>query len=430
MRWSIANLTAIVLTAACGFARDPTSASIRPQSSDEIVLTITVRDTVPADALSVTAFTVYIDDQPSHEVLVVPGSGLASYETLIGPLSAADHTVVVKPSSRWSPNPEVRVTGTNARTITSADPAYDTLRFAPALALRSDTVGTANDLPMLLYVEERNDAARVLRYTTVFTNEDGGTETAALFARWGRGCDIEETYEIRLDPSGQTIAETFQGPQHETMSFNGIRMRDHPTLTVATRNNMFMDNRIAGVMVRPVPIVIQSGIATRESVLDDRPWLQRLTARELAAEQKPFDPRDFVYLEADVRVGESAAAAAWVQQADGTRVSSDRGDERLRVTRDGWVRVAVPLARDISVTAAGWSCLPRKDRTGPCQIQPGRVFKLSDDFEVQSILIEPPRTTSNLFEPPRTRLRSRALDGQPGADIRRVGVGVQALATR
>jgi hypothetical protein len=295
-------------------------------------------------------------------------------------------------------------------------------------------------LPMLMYVETRlaggqtgparQERQRSFRYTTIFTNEDGGTDTLALFARWGRACDIEETYEARLGEDGRAIRQTFQGPEHKITPFNGSRIGAHPVLTVATKNNMFVDGGAAGVTIRPVPIVVPPDFTTRESVLDDRPWLQRLTARELAAEQKPFDPRDFVYLEADVRVGESAAAAAWVQQADGTRVSSDRGDERLRVTRDGWVRVAVPLARDISVTAAGWSCLPRKDRTGPCQIQPGRVFKLSDDFEVQSILIEPPRTTSNLFEPPRTRLRSRALDGQPGADIRRVGVGVQALATR
>jgi hypothetical protein len=89
-----------------------------------------------------------------------------------------------------------------------------------------------------------------------------------------------------------------------------------------------------------------------------------------------------------VRVGESAAAAAWVEQGDGTRVSSDRGDERLTVTRDGWVRVAVPLARSAPVTAAGWSCLPRKGQTGPCQIQPGRILKLSNDFQVQKIPVE------------------------------------------
>jgi hypothetical protein len=393
MKRAVIVVAAIV--AGCG---DPARVSIAPQSSDEIVLTIEVRDEAPSEALSVAAFTVFVDGGPSHEVLVVPGSGLPSYETLVGPLSRGEHSVEVRPSSHWPAHPGLRVIGTTARTITAADPSYDLLRFAPAIALRPDTVGTANDLPMLMYGEDAHDAGRVLRYTTIFTNEDGGTETAALFARWGRACDIELAYELRLDPSGQTIAETFQGPDHETMSFNGVRVRDHPILAVATRNNMFMDNRLMGVLVRPVPVAFRSGAATRESVLDDRPWLQRLTARELAAEKKPFDPRDFVYLEANVQVGESAATAAWVEQADGTRVSSDRGDERLRVTRDGWVRVAVPLARGASVTAAGWSCLPRKDKAGPCQIQPGRVFKLSEQFEVRTLNVQVGRLGSNRFE--------------------------------
>jgi hypothetical protein len=105
-------------------------------------------------------------------------------------------------------------------------------------------------------------------------------------------------------------------------------------------------------------------------------------------------------------LGDDDAAAAWVEEPGGERVSSDRGDERLRVTRDGWVRVAVPLARDGSVEAAGWSCLPRKGRRGlgapkprsgeggPCRIEPGRIFRLSEDFEV----LEWVRIGSNRFE--------------------------------
>ena len=267
--------------------------------------------------------------------------------------------------------------------------------------LRSDTVGTSNDLPVSDVRGGPTRRDRALRYTTVFTNEDGGTETAALFARWGRACDIEETYVVRLDGAGQAIAETFQGPEHEITPFNGTRIGAHPVLTrrhpkqhvpwTAARQASPSD---------PCRSSIQPDAGTRESILDDRPWLQRLTARELAVEKKPFDPRDFVYLEAKVQLGDDAAAAAWVEQPGGERVSSDRGDERFRVTRDGWVRVAVPLARDGSVTAAGWSCLPRKGRSGlaapkprgaergPCQIQPGRIFRLSNDFEAKGIRVD------------------------------------------
>lgn len=370
--------------------------SVRPEATDEIVLTIEVSDQTPADAISVSAFAIHVDGRPAHEVLIVPGSGRTSYETLIGPLSRTEHTVEAKPSPAWPSHPTLRLTGMSVRTITAGDSDYDALRLAPALVLRPDTVGTSNDVPALMYVETVRAGGgtgnspprqRALRYTTIFTNEDGGTETAALFARWGRACDIEETYVARLDDDDQPITQTFQGPDHKIMTFDGTRIGAHPVLSVATRNNMFLDRGAAGIMIRPVPLVIGPEATTRESVLDDRPWLQRLTARELAAEKKSFDPRDFVYLEAMVQVGRDAATAAWVETADGQRVSSDRGDGRLTVTRDGSVRVAVPLARGSSVAAAGWSCLPREGRTGPCRITPGRIFGLSDDFQVREIAI-------------------------------------------
>jgi hypothetical protein len=391
---TIRLLAAIIVATGCG---DPARVSVRPQATDELLLTIEVRDDAPADAVTVSAFAVHVDGTPSHEVLIVPGSGRTRYDTLIGPLSSAEHTVELKPSSAWPQHPAVRVTGTTMRTVTPGDPEYKRLRLAPAIVLRSDTTGTSNDMPVLLYVEDSGDA---LKYTTVFTNEDGGTETAALFARWGRACDIEETYVVQLDAAGRAIAETFQGPEHKITPFNGTRIGAHPVLTVATRNNMFLESGAAGVTIRPVPVVVEPNARTRESILDDRPWLQRLTSRELAVEKKPFDPRDFVYLEAKVQLGDDAAAAAWVEQPGGERISSDRGDERLRVTRDGWVRVAVPLVRDGSVTDAGWSCLPRKGRSGlaapkprggeggPCQIQPGRIFRLSNDFEAQGIRVD------------------------------------------
>jgi hypothetical protein len=380
VRVAPAFLAALVSAAAC---RDSAKVSVRPQSTDEILLTIDVRDDATSDASpAVTAFAVHVDARPTQEVLIVPGSGRTSYDALIGPLSGTEHRVEVKPSTYWPSHPQVNVSRVTVRPVTTADPQYDIFRLAPALILRSDTVGTSNDLPMLMYVEDRRDPGRVLHYTTIFTNEDGGTETPALFARWGRACDIEETYVARLTGARRPTEATFQGPEHEIRPFNGAHIGDHPVLTVATRNNMFLDDRAAGVTIRPVPIVVQPDTRTRESILDERPWLQRLTARELAAEQKPFDPREFVYLDAQLQLRD-AAAAAWIEQPDGGRVTSDRGDDRLRVTRDGWVRVAVPVPRGVPVTAAGWNCLPVKGRIGPCHIEPAGIFRLSEEFRVE-----------------------------------------------
>ena len=47
-----------------------------------------------------------------------------------------------------------------------------------------------------MYAEDtRVDGTGVLRYSVIFSNEDGGTATPALLARWGRTTDIEMAYE-------------------------------------------------------------------------------------------------------------------------------------------------------------------------------------------------------------------------------------------
>jgi hypothetical protein len=389
-------LLAAIAVGAAG-CRDAGRVSISAEHGHELVLTVSVRDEAAAGSRAVTAFTVHVDGTATHDVLVIPGSGQGSYETLVGPLVAGLHTVEVKPSAHWPPHAGVRMIGLRARSVSPTEPDFDLLRMAPAIVLRPDTVGTSNDLPVLMYVEARRpgggtghsirnqqDVGRELRYTTIFTNEDGGTETPALFARWGRACDIEETYAARIDGGGRVIEETYQGRDHKILPFKGSRFGDHPVLAVATRNNMFVDTAEAGVTIRPVPIAVEPGAGTREAVLDDRPWLQQLTALELAAEKKPFDPRDFVYLEARLELRD-AAAVAWIEQPDGRRVRSDREDDRLSVTRNGWVRVAVPLARDLGVGSAGWFCVSRNGLIGACRIEPGRIFRLAEDFRIEPL---------------------------------------------
>jgi hypothetical protein len=371
----------------------PDRISIEAGAREEIVLSVSIEDAAPPDAEpAVTALTVEVDGRSAHDVLIAPGSGQARYETLVGPLAAGRHTIAVRPSMRWPSHAALRVAGLSARTVTAGSPDYNRLRLAPVIVLRPDTVGLLNDLPMILYVEDRGSGgAGRLGYTVVFTNEDGGTETRALFARWGRACDIELIYEARLDPAGGVTADTYQGPDHKVLPFSGRRIGDHPVLIVATRNNMVTDvsapqpaNDSAAVTVRPVPLVVEPGTATREAVLDARPWLHRLTFRELRAEGKRFDPRDYVYLEARLQLID-AAVSAWVTLSNGQTASSDLGEPKLRVERDGWVRVAVPAPRDTDVTAAGWSCFDRARPRKLCLVAPAKIFRLSDDFSVQPV---------------------------------------------
>ena len=54
----------------------------------------------------------------------------------------------------------------------------------------------------------------LLQYTAIFSNEDGGTSTRALMARWGRTTDIEYIYRAWLDASrrGRARHHPGQGP--------------------------------------------------------------------------------------------------------------------------------------------------------------------------------------------------------------------------
>ena len=373
----------------------PDRTAVEVRERDEIVLAVSIRDDAPPDGEpAVTALTVDVNGQAAHDLLIVPGSGQTRYETLVGPLPAGRHTIAVRPSARWPSHDATRATGLSARTVSPGSSDYDQLRLAPVIVLRPDTVGVLNDLPMILYAEDRRSAgAGPVGYTTIFTNEDGGTETRALFARWGRACDIELIYEATLDAGGRIAGDTYQGPDHKVLPFNGRRIGDHPVLIVSTRNNMVRDAAVPDrpgdttpVMVRPVPVVVKPDSGTREAILDLRPWLHRLTFREMRAEEKPFDPRDYVYLEARLRLVD-AAVSAWLTLSDGGKASSDLGDARLRVERDGWVRVAVPASRDAQVTAAGWNCFDRARPRKRCDVVAGKVFRLSDDFSVQPVAV-------------------------------------------
>jgi hypothetical protein len=371
----------------------PDQISVQVRERDEIVLGVSIRDDSPSDGEpAVTAFTIAVNGQPAHDVLIVPGSGQTRYATLVGPLPAGRYAIAVRPSARWPSHGAIRATSLSARTVGAGSPDYDLLRLAPVIALRPDTVGRLNDLPAILYAEDRRSGgAGPVGYTAIFTNEDGGTETRALFARWGRACDIELIYEAMLDAGGRIASDTYQGPDHKVLPFNGRRIGDHPVLTVATRNNMVRDAAASEqpgdtppVMVRPVPVFVKPDSGTREAILDPRPWLHRLTFRELLSEGKRFDPRDYVYLEARLRLVD-AAVSAWVTLPDGGKASSDLGDARLRVERDGWVRVAVPASRDARITSAGWTCFDRGRPRKLCDVAPAKVFRLADDFSVQPV---------------------------------------------
>ena len=62
----------------------------------------------------------------------------------------------------------------------------------------------------------RVNGSGVLRYSVIFSNEDGGTATPALLARWGRTTDIEMMYQEEWR-DGRMVTARYQAPDHKVI---------------------------------------------------------------------------------------------------------------------------------------------------------------------------------------------------------------------
>jgi hypothetical protein len=301
------------------------------------VMSVKATDACAAPAAPrVSAMAVWVDGRIDHELLLFPGSGKGRYDTLIGPFTAGRHSIELRASAFWKAAACLQVAEAATEVVEADHPRHATLSRAPVLELRADTVGEETDVPLFEYVEDlAEEGGRRLRYTVVFSNEDGGTQTRALLARWGRTTDIEQVYEVTFR-HGEVIREEFQGPDHEIREFKGRRRGLAPTLLVGTLNNMVTDRGRGIAAVRPVPEGVELASATRESTMDARPWAYRVMQGEMTAEGRIAaaaasderwlrvapDPREHVYLEARLTL-EHASVAAWVRDKSGRRCLSE-----------------------------------------------------------------------------------------------------------
>ena len=156
---------------------------------------------------------------------------------------------------------------------------------------------------------EKTERGSRIRYSVIFSNEDGGTPADRLLATWGRLTDIEYIYGIEFDHSGNVIAETYQGKDHKILAFEGRREGRHPLLYVATDNNMVSSEgtELQRYALAPIPFDLTQ--ASREAVMDENPWTYAVTAQEarregrVSASPSPgkkmiFDPARYAVLEA------------------------------------------------------------------------------------------------------------------------------------
>lgn len=364
------------------------------------------------------ALVVTVDGAYNQDVMLWAGEQSYNYRVLLGRLSKGKHTIAVALNAARSAAGARRAEVKSLRrripsafmSSASADD-YFAVAHAPVLYARPNTFDHFTDIPLLMYYEVlREGADKVYRYTVIFTNEDGGTQTAALFARWGRGTDIEWVYEIRTR-GGKVVAETFQGVRHETKAFNGQRVNGrHPLLAVASDNNNFSDLACSAVRFAPSPVYAQLEAATRESMMDAYPATYRAMTEELQREGRIgdtpsdintiADPREYLYVEAASE--QKGAAIAFDVKLKGRDdvLKSDMGEPRLRIERSGYYRTGIRLPKGLtadSVESVNARCHPHPANAsgGTCQrLKLVRVLTLGPDFVPRALQLQTqPETT-------------------------------------
>lgn len=317
------------------------------------------------------ALLISVDGKYNQDLLLWAGDEFFNYRVMLGRLSSGKHTVSVTWNPQRSAAGALRAEVKSLRPLPlgakrdagGRDEEQLALAHSPFLYARANTIDRFTDIPLLMYYEilREDGGVVIVRYTVIFSNEDGGTETAALMARWGRATDIEWVYQIRVH-DGKIIEETYQGVEHETKLFTGSRAGGgHPLLAVASDNNNFSDLACSAVRFAPLPSRVRLEKATRESVMDMYPQSYRAMTEELLREKRISDapadvntiadPREYLYIEASSQQ-EGAALAFDVKVAGLSKIfASDMGEPRLRIDRSGYFRTAVRLPKNVSPAA-------------------------------------------------------------------------------
>ncbi|HWS89512.1 MAG TPA: hypothetical protein VN282_21250 [Pyrinomonadaceae bacterium] len=358
------------------------------------------------------ALVVTVDGVYNQDVMLWAGDSFYRYSILLGRLPKGSHKVSVALNEARSAAGARRAEVKSLRAdvpyaLLGADPVGlgFAVAHAPVLYARPNTFDHFTDIPLLMYHEVLREGDDVVfRYTVVFSNEDGGTQTAALFARWGRGTDIEWVYETRLR-EGKVVAETFQGVRHETKAFNGQRASGaHPLLAVASDNNNFSDLACSAVRFAPMPVAVRLEAATRESVMDLYPQTYRAMTEELQREGRisdtpsdintVADPREYLYVEAaSEQAGAAVAFDVKLKGREGV-FKSDMGEPRLRIERSGHYRTGIRLpkgsaADSIESVTARCHSHPATASGGTCRrLKLVRVLILKQDFTVQALPLQ------------------------------------------
>ena len=339
--------------------------------------------------------TVSVAGLPSHHVMLYAGAARHTYRVFLGRLAAGTHELKVERHPEYS----ARGAGLEVHAVrTQASPPDELFDHAPVLFARDNTVGRFSDVPLLVYAERVMENGRAsLQYSVIFSNEDGGTSTRKLMARWGRATDIEYVYKV--DPA--TGSATVQGRDHRNVPFKGPYWDRHPMLIPVTDNNMVSGETNSPVRYQIAPIPLNLERIPREQVMVEHPVSWQVMTKELIREEKLrvygtvdgekiSDPRNYLYVQYNAQNRDAALAVSVRLKGSEKSQSSALGQLDCAIARDGWVETAVELppgTRAGQIAELRFDCLfstpsdkSPKPPGGHCRLKElGRVFLLDRD---------------------------------------------------
>lgn len=300
--------------------------------------------------------TVFVDGQYNQDIFLFAGQRAFAYQVLLGHFQPGEHTLRVDFNRKRSASKATSIEIQDARIsfVDRGNPEYQALSLAPIVHARPNTIGRFSDIPLLMWYEmERTGPLTTIRYSVIFTNEDGGTQTSALMARWGRTTDIEWVYEVQIDARGKAQVATFQGVEHKTQHFWGKQENGHPALYVVSDNNNVSDHGESEMRFASRPIPFDLSHSSREEIMDRHPWIYRLMAAELQREGKiseasrggnqMADPRHYLYLDAASELSGTALSFAVKLKGNPKWYESDLGINYYKIDRSGYFRTTVRL---------------------------------------------------------------------------------------
>lgn len=278
---------------------------------------------------------------------VVPAAFPITRSFALGHVTAGDHRLSLRLAADRSRGSEVRVTRVSVRTVSQGQ-AYTDLAHAPVLYGRNGAASGGpfqnafTDTPLVAWHEDVPAATpghRLLTYSYIWSNEDGGTSTPQLMARWGRTTDIEWIYQVEVDAQGHRVPGTafIQAPNHVTQPFGGTYEDDHPLMQTCTLNNNICDTVDDPMrFFLSTSESLDAATEAREQVMDRNPWTYWVSSAEARREDKVrpnpptdsqtyiADPHDYLYVVVRKQtMNPPNGALNWVGLSIGVRLKGD-----------------------------------------------------------------------------------------------------------